>query len=66
MSELIKAAVSIKDPFTLLAFLAVILLIAFRTKTVPESVFKLVGEKISRERSTSLSIGHSSMCLPCS
>jgi hypothetical protein len=50
MSELIKAAVSIKDPFTLLAFLAVILLIAFRTKTVPESVFKLVGEKISRER----------------
>ena len=50
MSELIKAAVSIKDPFTLLAFLAVILLIAFKTKTVPESVFKLVGEKISRER----------------
>jgi len=50
MSELIKATVSIKDPFTLLAFLAVILLVAFRTKTVPESVFKLVGEKISRER----------------
>jgi hypothetical protein len=37
MSELIKATVSIKDPFTLLAFLAVILLIAFRTKTVPEN-----------------------------
>jgi tetratricopeptide (TPR) repeat protein len=50
MSDLIKAAVSIKDPFTLLAFFAVILLIAFRTKSVPESVFKLVSEKISRER----------------
>jgi hypothetical protein len=50
MSQLIKAAVSIKDPFTLFAFLAVILLIAFRTKTVPESIFKLVSEKITRER----------------
>jgi tetratricopeptide (TPR) repeat protein len=50
MSELIKAAVSIKDPFTLFAFLAAVLLIAFRSKTVPESLFKLVREKISRER----------------
>jgi len=45
-----KAAINIKDPFTLLAFFAVIVLIAFRTKSVPESLFKLVGEKISRER----------------
>jgi len=37
MSELIKAAINIKDPFTLLAFFAVIVLIAFRTKSVPES-----------------------------
>ena len=50
MSELIKAVISIKDPFTLFAFLAVVLLIAFRTKTVPESVFKLVSEKITRDR----------------
>lgn len=50
MSELIKIIVSIKDPFMLLAFFAVILLIAFRTKTVPESVFRLVSEKISRDR----------------
>ena len=50
MSELIKVIVSIKDPFTLLAFFAVILLLAFRTKKVPESLFRLLGQKISRER----------------
>ena len=50
MSELIKVMVSIKDPFMLLAFFAVVLLIAFRTKKVPESVFRLVGEKIGRDR----------------
>lgn len=50
MSELIKVIVSIRDPFMLLAFFAVVLLIAFRTKTVPESVFRLVGEKIGRDR----------------
>jgi len=50
MSELIKTVIGIKDPFTLFAFLAVVLLVAFRTKTVPESVFKLIGEKIGRDR----------------
>jgi tetratricopeptide (TPR) repeat protein len=50
MSELIQAVVTIKDPFTLFAFLAVILLIVFRTKTVPESMFKLVSAKITRDR----------------
>ncbi|HKV81582.1 MAG TPA: hypothetical protein VJP02_25775 [Candidatus Sulfotelmatobacter sp.] len=50
MSDLIKAAVSIKDPFTLFAFLALLLLIAFRTKSVPEALFKLVGDKMTRER----------------
>jgi tetratricopeptide (TPR) repeat protein len=50
MSELIGTIVSIKDPFTLLAFFAVVLLIAFRTKTVPEAVFRLLGEKIGRDR----------------
>ncbi|HYL63021.1 MAG TPA: hypothetical protein VE077_10405 [Candidatus Methylomirabilis sp.] len=50
MSELIKTAVHIKDPFTLFAFLAALLLIAFRTKSVPESLFKLLGQKITRER----------------
>lgn len=48
--ELIQAAVNIKDPFTLFAFLAAVLLIAFRTKAVPEALFKLIGEKITRER----------------
>jgi hypothetical protein len=50
MTELIKVIVSIKDPFTLLAFFAVVLLIAFRTKAVPESLFRLLGQKISRDR----------------
>jgi len=50
MTELIKVIISIKDPFTLLAFFAVVTLIAFRTRTVPESLFRLVSEKISRER----------------
>ena len=50
MTELIKVIVSIKDPFTLLAFFAVVLLIAFRTSTVPESVFRLVGQKVGRDR----------------
>lgn len=50
MSELIKALVDVKDPFTLFAFLAVVLLVAFRTRTVPESLFRLLGEKITRER----------------
>lgn len=42
MTELIRVIVSIKDPFTLLAFFAVVLLIAFRTKKVLESVFRLL------------------------
>ena len=50
MDELIKLIVSIKDPFTLLAFFAVVLLLAFRTKTVPESLFRLLGQKIGRDR----------------
>ncbi len=50
MSELIQAVVTIKDPFTLFAFVAVILLMAFRTKSVPEAMFKLVSTKITRER----------------
>ena len=40
MSDLIRTVVNIMHPFTLLAFLAVIVLIAFRTKTVPESMHK--------------------------
>ena len=50
MTELIKVIVSIKDPFTLLAFFAVVLLLAFKTKTVPESLFRLLGQKIGRDR----------------
>ena len=48
-AELIKVIVSIEDPFTLLAFFAVVLLLAFKTKTVPESLFRLQPE-IGRDR----------------
>jgi len=44
MSELIKAAVSVKDPFTLFAFLALLVLVAFRTKSVPQAFFRLLGK----------------------
>jgi len=54
MTELVKAAVSIKDPFTLFAFLALLLLIAFRTKSVPEGLFKLMGAKMTREHFSQL------------
>ena len=50
MADLIKVIVGVKDPITLLAFFAIVLLIAFRTKSVPESVFRLIGEKIGRDR----------------
>jgi hypothetical protein len=50
MSELIQTLVSIKDPFTLFAFVVVVLLIAFKTKSVPESIFELVNAKITRPR----------------
>src|SRR5262245_28321848 len=54
MSELIQDLVSIKDPFTLFAVLAVVLLFAFKTKTVPESIFKLVNAKVTRQRFSQL------------
>jgi hypothetical protein len=50
MSELIQTLVSVKDPFTLFAFVVIALLIAFKTKSVPESMFKLVNAKITRQR----------------
>ena len=43
MADLLTVIVSVRDPLTLLAFLAVVLLVAFRTKAVPESRFRLVA-----------------------
>ena len=39
MSELIKAIISVKGPFSLMAFVSVVLLLAFRTKAIPGLVF---------------------------
>lgn len=50
MSELIKIVIGVKNPFALFAFLAVVLLLAFRTKAVPELFFQLMREKLTRER----------------
>ncbi len=43
MDGLIKAIISVRDPFTLFAFLALVLLVAFRTKTVPSLFFNCCG-----------------------
>ncbi len=50
MSELIKAIESVKDPFTFLAFVSVVLLLAFRTRAVPDLFFGLLKEKLTKER----------------
>ena len=50
MTELIKALINIKDPFTLLAFLAVVVLLALRTKAVPELFFGLLKDKLTKEK----------------
>lgn len=54
MHDLTRTIIDIKDPFALCAFAAVVLLIAFRTRSVPESVFRLLHEKITRERFSAL------------
>lgn len=49
LSELIKAAINIKGPFALFAFIALLILIAFKTKAVPEMLFELLKTKLTRE-----------------
>ena len=46
MSDLIKGFIYVKDPLSLFAFLALILLAAFRTKKVPELFFGLLKKTI--------------------
>lgn len=50
MGELINAVVNIRTPLTLFAFLSLLLLMAFRTKKVPELFFQAVSQKLTRER----------------
>lgn len=50
MSALIRVISSVKDPFTFLAFLSLVLLLAFRTKAVPKLFFELLNKKLTKER----------------
>lgn len=50
IADLIKTIINVKAPVTLFAFLSVVLLLAFKTKAVPELFFGVVKEKLTRER----------------
>jgi tetratricopeptide (TPR) repeat protein len=50
MSELITGISNVKEPFTILAFLSLVLLFAFRTKAVPKLFFELLNKKLTKER----------------
>ena len=54
MSALIRVISSVKDPFTFLAFLSLVLLLAFRTKAVPKLFFDLLNQKLTKERFSQL------------
>ncbi len=50
MADLIRALVQVKTPVSLFAFVGLVLLMAFRTKRVPELFFGLAKEKLTKER----------------
>jgi hypothetical protein len=54
VTELVKGLVHVRDALSLIAFLALVLLAAFRTQKVPELVFGLIREKVTRQQFTEL------------
>jgi hypothetical protein len=48
MTDLIKALVNVRDGLTLIAFLSLVVLLAFRTRQVPELLFGLLRDKLTR------------------
>lgn len=50
MIELIKGLVNVRDALTLIAFLGLIFLVAFRTNKVPELVFRLFRDRLTRKQ----------------
>lgn len=54
MTDLIKGLVQVRDGLTLIAFLSLVLLVAFRTQKVPELFFGLVRDKLSRQEFSAL------------
>jgi hypothetical protein len=54
MTELIKSLPQVRDGLTLFAFVSLVLLIAFKTKKVPELAFGLVRDKLTRQQFSGL------------
>ena len=54
MSELITGISNVKTPFSYLAFLSLVLLVAFRTKAVPKLFFDLLNKKLTKEHTARL------------
>jgi hypothetical protein len=52
--ELIKGLVQVRDALSLIAFLTLVLLLAFRTQKVPELFFGLVRDKLTRQQFSAL------------
>lgn len=70
MTDLIKALIQVKNPLTLAAFFSAVLLLAFRTRNVPEMFFGLLKEKLTKERFAQvlhrfMVLGFSSLCVLC-
>ncbi|HUB10948.1 MAG TPA: hypothetical protein VMB34_03245 [Acetobacteraceae bacterium] len=54
MLELIKGLAQVRDGLTLIAFLSLVLLLAFRTRKVPELLFGLFRDKLTRQQFATL------------
>ncbi len=54
MSELIQGLVNVRDGLSLIAFLSLVLLGAFRTQKVPDLFFGLVRDKLTRQQFAAL------------
>src|SRR3974377_1484731 len=52
--NLIKGFVQVRDALTLIAFLSLVLLVAFKTPKVPELFFKLLQNKLTRQQFSNL------------
>jgi hypothetical protein len=52
--ELIKGLIQVRDGLGLIAFLSLIFLLAFRTKKVPELLFGLLRDKLTRQQFAAL------------
>lgn len=54
MTELIKGLVQVRDGLSLIAFLSLVLLVAFKTQKVPELFFGLLRDKLTRAQFAAL------------